>query len=320
MPLPLLAGLAIANTASNSVVNPLIQHFQNVKDRKFAREQYKTQRSDSLSDWSMMNEYNSPKAQMQRLRDAGLNPNLAYGNIQEGNASMPRQSTAATPQGKAPHVDTSGLYQIYDLRKNKAEADLLAKQLELTDQDINLRKAQQYATIASGGRSDAETKKIMFDYGLATELRDTTIEGKRVGVQKLRAETDYRIAENVRRNISLAIDSNLAAERIATLQKGRQKTDADISRIKQQIDLMKKDGTIKDFEIKWRAAGHNPGDPQVVRLWDEIMNRLGFGGDHKGLVEEAYGAYDKISRGRVVDQKNRPGYYDPRKYGATDSQ
>ena len=32
--------------------------------------------------WKMQNEYNTPKAQMQRLRDAGLNPALIYGSGQ----------------------------------------------------------------------------------------------------------------------------------------------------------------------------------------------------------------------------------------------
>ena len=30
--------------------------------------------------WKMQNEYNLPKNQMKRLRDAGLNPNLIYGS------------------------------------------------------------------------------------------------------------------------------------------------------------------------------------------------------------------------------------------------
>ena len=31
--------------------------------------------------WNKTNEYNSPSAQLARLREAGLNPNLLYGNI-----------------------------------------------------------------------------------------------------------------------------------------------------------------------------------------------------------------------------------------------
>ena len=34
----------------------------------------------NIENWEMQNEYNSPKNQMQRYYDAGLNPNLIYGN------------------------------------------------------------------------------------------------------------------------------------------------------------------------------------------------------------------------------------------------
>lgn len=41
----------------------------------------------NLDMWNRQNAYNSPKEQMQRLRDAGLNPNLMYGQGNTGNAS-----------------------------------------------------------------------------------------------------------------------------------------------------------------------------------------------------------------------------------------
>ena len=40
-----------------------------------------------LNLWNLMNEYNSPSAQMQRFKEAGLNPNLIYTQGTSGNAS-----------------------------------------------------------------------------------------------------------------------------------------------------------------------------------------------------------------------------------------
>lgn len=52
--------------------------------------------------WRQQNEYNNPAAQMQRFKDAGLNPNLIYGQGSPGNATeMPKYS--------APSVDYSGV-------------------------------------------------------------------------------------------------------------------------------------------------------------------------------------------------------------------
>lgn len=43
----------------------------------------------SLQTWNMQNEYNSPQAQMQRFKAAGLNPHLIYGQGTAGLASPP---------------------------------------------------------------------------------------------------------------------------------------------------------------------------------------------------------------------------------------
>lgn len=52
------------------------------------------QRQAELEAWNMQNEYNTPANQVQRLRDAGLNPNLFYNMGDTGNAkSAPEFST-----------------------------------------------------------------------------------------------------------------------------------------------------------------------------------------------------------------------------------
>lgn len=46
----------------------------------------------NLELWNLMNEYNTPAAQMKRYQDAGLNPNLIYG--QSNTASSPQAASA----------------------------------------------------------------------------------------------------------------------------------------------------------------------------------------------------------------------------------
>lgn len=46
----------------------------------------------NLQLWNLMNEYNTPSAQMQRFQDAGLNPNLIYS--QQNAASSPQAASA----------------------------------------------------------------------------------------------------------------------------------------------------------------------------------------------------------------------------------
>jgi len=48
--------------------------------------------------WRMQNEYNSPEAQMRRLKKAGLNPHLVYGNAQIVGNSVGSRPSTQTPQ------------------------------------------------------------------------------------------------------------------------------------------------------------------------------------------------------------------------------
>lgn len=61
---------------------------------KYNKEMAALQNQYNIDMWNMQNEYNSPTAQMSRLRDAGLNPNLAYGNVSTGNASKAPEMVA----------------------------------------------------------------------------------------------------------------------------------------------------------------------------------------------------------------------------------
>lgn len=49
--------------------------------------------------WNMANEYNSPTAQMERLKAANLNPNLVYGN-----GSVVGNTSTQTPKYQKPNV------------------------------------------------------------------------------------------------------------------------------------------------------------------------------------------------------------------------
>ena len=68
------------------------QAFQNQKELMRIQNQY------SRENWALENAYNTPKAQMDRLRAAGLNPNLVYGNgasgLQSGSISSPAAPSA----------------------------------------------------------------------------------------------------------------------------------------------------------------------------------------------------------------------------------
>lgn len=110
-----------------------IQNRKNVKDTIRANKQLaEYQYSKDLEMWNRMNEYNSPAMQMQRFKDAKLNPNLIYGQGNAGNAST-------LPKYQAPRVDYSQrtpllepltmLSAFNDFRRKNAEVDLLNEKI-----------------------------------------------------------------------------------------------------------------------------------------------------------------------------------------------
>lgn len=92
MPIPL--GLAIAGTAlsaGSGALNFFGQKRAQKQQRAHEFELQKYAYKKDLEMWNRMNEYNSPSAQVERFREAGLNPHFALSKGTPGNsATMPK--------------------------------------------------------------------------------------------------------------------------------------------------------------------------------------------------------------------------------------
>lgn len=80
------------------------------------------QYSKDLEMWNAQNNYNSPKEQMARFKNAGLNPNLIYGSsANTGNAStMPKYNAPTLQYNYKPKVDPTqviGMFQDFTMRQ-----------------------------------------------------------------------------------------------------------------------------------------------------------------------------------------------------------
>ena len=71
---PISAGIA----AGGSLINGLLQGDQNAKNRKWQSKENQKARDYNTEMWEKNNAYNDPTQQMERLKNAGINPHLAY--------------------------------------------------------------------------------------------------------------------------------------------------------------------------------------------------------------------------------------------------
>ena len=102
-------GLALATVGApvlQSGGNMLFQAQQNRLNRNFAEGQARLQRQYANEDFDKQNAYNAPAAQKQRMKDAGLNPNMMYGGSGGSTPSATvRGSAPAEYKGIAPQSD-----------------------------------------------------------------------------------------------------------------------------------------------------------------------------------------------------------------------
>lgn len=303
MPFPLAAVIAAGASLTGTGVNALATGSTNKKTRKWNEKMYARQRADSLSDYHMQNAYNSPQETMARLRKAGLNPALAYGDSATTQAAPVRSSSVESWKPEAPQFDIggaagAGLAAYYDTQMKEAQTDNLKTQNTILLEQQKLIQAQVVATLAGIPQTEAtterikqETKKVMFDLGLSTDLRQNsmevanqTLENMKIGnlktrseisnieqqTKKAKADTQFTLDQNERAKAMQAPTLQKAIEEILTMRMNRSKTEMEKRQIARQMDIMLRDMKIKDLDIDLKKVGVQPTD----ELWQRIIARI----------------------------------------------
>lgn len=294
MPFPLLPVIAAGMSLASGGLNAYSTGRTNKRSRMFAREMYNTQREDALEDFKLQNEYNSPRMQMQRLQEAGLNPNLVYGGgsgVTE--AGGIRSSDATSMRFEAPRYgdalkdSANSFLAFHDLEIKKAQADNLAEQNKVLQTEAALKDAQRLSTIVGITGQKVKIDKDKLDLALDQQLFDTNIEFRRRSVENLRAQTveigsRVDIAQAMKQpNIDLAVQYLLNARLDAMLKhKTGRSIDAEtrnkvetLQEIKQKVHNMYIDGKLKEFDLWLKNNRGKAADwPSYLRMFNDIVN------------------------------------------------
>lgn len=122
----------------------------------------------NIAQWQRENEYNSPAAQMQRYREAGINPAFALGqgNITSGLASSVQSADLANQQSTSvmPEDMSSGLSQGFQGLAN-AISQYAPNSIAKQNADANTKNASTQASLAEAeiGKKGAEKANIEAD-------------------------------------------------------------------------------------------------------------------------------------------------------------
>lgn len=284
MPIPALAALVankVGQTKQN-IMNLATTWWLNNDQKKFSREMYQRQREDALSDWNMQNEFNSPAAQMKRFKEAGLNPNLIYGQT---NTAAPTRSSSV--EGYNPHYPETNFNALgqsimdsYDLELKDAQKDNLKAAALVSAQEAAMKAVQIEGLLTDmpkrkneAEKSSVDLERSKFDFQQAQKLSSISLEAATEQLRKLRTETDISINRDEREAAMNSSNLREAVERIATLRAQRAKTETERSEIMQRVDNLIKDGTLKQMEIEMKKNGVMPGDWIWFRRIDEALRK-----------------------------------------------
>lgn len=231
--------LGAASQNSNITKSLQAQARENEKNRQYNLQLAKMQNEWNLQQWERENEYNNPLNQMARLKAAGLNPNLVYGNgaaqsmaapspsLTSGAPSNPQDMSLMAQRPTVGQIMTNALQNEMtraQIDKVKAETRTEGYQGDILKSDAAFRDAINQGTIDLGN---------MQIKGISSNIlkNDEEIAEIRKSCAKLDAETQNVIAEYDKiRSTILNIDADTASKRLHDVLDS-QKVEAEIRKL-----------------------------------------------------------------------------------------
>lgn len=204
--------------AQQNAYNERIAAIQNQRNRENAQWAYDTEFKNNVDFWNMQNAYNTPSAQMERLRRAGLNPYTLNASADPGNAGAVSSPDMNTP-------DTIGYSSASHpgMSENMPELQLDSVVTKFFDAQLRQKQIQRMDAEIENIRQDTVNKSKNFDLmslneiynGLRNKYADdmfSTDLTKRYNVNaKLRKELEtlaYKLEYILPENFSKLVNEN----------------------------------------------------------------------------------------------------------------
>lgn len=165
-----LQATGMANAAVAGLAAGIGTRKEQERQFNYNMEMAKWQNDVNVANWQMQNEYNTPANQMKRLKEAGINPNLAYSNGSVSNTSSP-VSAAGQPHSVTP-VDQ---IRLAEMSSGLMDQALKAAQIEKTAQETDNLAVYQRNSILDGEMKELQI--IAQNYSNAKSKEEVAIWG-----------------------------------------------------------------------------------------------------------------------------------------------
>lgn len=225
--------------------------------------------NQNLHMWNETNAYNSPVAQMARLKSAGLNPNLVYGT-----GSVTGNTTSSAPQLEAASYDAPNIRPYTGWNLGLTDAVATYNQMKLQDAQIDQLKAntalttQQIITEGKKGSNlGINTELGKYNLRMMQQLEETNLSQAKANLEKTRSDTSL----NSIRSQLMKADLDMRPYQIEKLAN--------------EIEGIKTENELKNFELTMGAKyGLSRNSPEWLRILAIVASRLfpNFGFDKVG--------------------------------------
>lgn len=264
-----LQGINTAIQAATNVANTISVAKQNKKDRKFTEKMYEKQKADNIDFWNMQNTYNSPQEQMKRLQQAGLNPNLVYGDGVTGNvASAPDSVQPKEFTQRAPTLDGPSPVDAYfnvqakqaQVDNMKLQNDLLAQRKLMNDIDYDLPTYGTEWYDMDGNPAESPNKGHRYE-----KLYN---DSKRSGYDALSSEISMRLNKA---NEKVTVETVL--QKLKNLKNEGSKILADTDRINAAKVVLENQAKLQEFEKMLNEAGVDRQSPFFIKYILALLDK-----------------------------------------------
>lgn len=204
--------------------------------------------------WRQQNDYNRPVAQMDRLKEAGLNPRLIYGSssgVAAGNAGDVKGYTQ--PDIKSEWTGTRAFENIIQYRNLEAQTDNVRAMT-----DVNNQEAANKAQDLLNKQLDNEVKE--FEYGISKELRQSNIDAARAN-----AESAMSNALKSRSEADVSVNTKDARIR---------KADIEVEKALKDLQGQELENRLKELSIELKDQGVEQSDHIIFRLLARHLDNI----------------------------------------------
>lgn len=202
-----------------------------------AKKREEEARKHNIKLWEMQNQYNLPVNQMQRLKEAGLNPNLIYGSSPSGASGA---AGAVSPGKAAP-------YQISD----PTQAAMTSSLIPYQSQNIM-----------------AQTVKTLEDAGVAGINKEILKESANSLIELNKNKQELAYQELLQQTIASRVASKTEQQQI-------EQAVQTLALTKNKVSQSKWEANISKVKSNFADKGINLGDKLWIRLVGLALNAMG---------------------------------------------